>query len=148
MPFSAFNLYELKFFQFALESADITLPKVVRERLIVLSSKKCFVDISSSLLIFSLPARSQRFSFAHFSIPLASTLSVSTKIWNIEWDQEESMLALVDHLIRFHSPLFNKAKQSHVDKTTYSVNPSTYIPLNYSSHMFKGFFVWVSCNKS
>lgn len=80
MPFSAFNLYELKFFQFALESADITLPKVVSERLIVLSSKKCFVDISSSLLIFSLPARSQRFSFAHFSIPLASTLSVSTKI--------------------------------------------------------------------
>lgn len=113
------------YFRHYLQRDEITFPKVVSERLIVLSSNKCFAFISSSLLIFSDPAKSHRFSFALLSIPLLSTVSVSTSNWKIEWDLELLMLILVCLVTRFFSPRLSKANQSLAFVTTYSVSPST-----------------------
>ena len=91
------------------DSPDITLPRVDNDRLIVLSSNKCFAPISSSLSIFSDPARSHKLSFAFCNIPLLSTVSVSTSSWNIEWDLELFILILVCLVTLFFSPRFSNA---------------------------------------
>lgn len=68
----------LFWFLWFLERDEMTLPSVVKDKLIVLSSYICDLSISSSLFTFSDPARSQRFSFALLIMPRLSTVSVST----------------------------------------------------------------------
>ena len=94
------------------ESYWITFPRVVRDRLMFLSSSKCFACISSSLLTFSEPAKSPRFSFERFSMPLESTWSVSTSSWNKLCDRDERMFNLVARFTLFLSPLASKRRQS------------------------------------
>jgi len=118
---------------------EITFPKELKLRFIVLSSNKCYWSMCSSFAIFSLPAKSHKFNFPLLSIPRWSALSDSIKSWKIVWDLEEWMLDLVCLVILFFSPLLSKMKQSWALVTTYSLSPSMKIPENLSSLMNSGF---------
>ena len=93
----------------------------------------------SSLCIFSLPAKSHRFSLPLKSRPLESGVSLSTRIWKIVWERDECIFERVCRVILFASPRYKRVKQSYAVVTTYSLYPSTKIPVYLSSLMFNGF---------
>ena len=126
----------------------MTLPSDDKLKLIVLSSSRCCWPMFSSLWIFSLPARSHKFSLPRNSIPLASAVSLSTNTWKMVCDLDEWMLDLVCLVILFCSPRLSKVKQSWALLTTYSLWPSTKIPVYLSSLIFSAFEVSRSWNKS
>ena len=126
----------------------MTLPKVVSERLMFLSSSMCLACISSSLLTFSEPARSPKLSLDLFKFPCLSTYSVSMRSWKRECDLLEFMFILVALFILFLSPLFRSIIQSFSFSITYSDRPSTYMPWYLSSLIYSGFLLCTSWNKS
>ena len=142
------SLYGMCSFYFPYARAEMTLPREERLRLIVFSSLKCAPVMASSLWIFSLPAKSQRLSFPRKSMPRSSAVSLSTNIWKIVWDLEEWMFALVYRVIRLASPRFKRMKQSLTFVTTYSLWPSTKMPVYLSSRIFKALFESLSWNRS
>jgi len=142
------SLYDICDLLFPWARAWITFPRLLKLRLIRLSSSKCSLPMDSSLWIFSDPAKSQRLSFPRKSIPLAFGLLASIKSWKMVWERDEWMFDRVCLVILDCSPRFKRVKQSAAVVTAYSLWPSTNMPACLSSLMFKGFSPFLSCNKS
>lgn len=131
-----------------LDKAATTLPRVERDRLMDLCSSICPAVSFSSICIFSLPARSQRFSFALMSFPLFPGFTLSTTSWNKECDLDEAKLDFVCLVILLCSPLLSRYRQSSGLVITYSLSPSTKVPEYLSSLIVKGLLASLSWNKS
>ena len=129
-------------------SAEMTFPSDDKLKLIYLSSLKWSPVIVSSLWIFSLPAKSHKFNLPLKSMPRSSAVSLSTNIWKIVWDRLEWILDLVYLVILFYSPLFRRMKQSLEFVTTYSLYPSTKMPVCLSSLMLSALLASRSWERS
>lgn len=116
------------FFQVFLASDWTTFPSVLRLRLILLCSYICCSFKISSVMIFSDPARSHRFSLARVNLPFISGFTLSMINQNTECDLDELILDRVYLVTRLHSPRWRRVKQSSELSTTYSVRPSTKTP--------------------
>ena len=77
--------------------------------------------MTSSLWIFSLPAKSHRLSLPLNSIPFELGWFDSISSWKIVWEREEWMFDRVCLVILLASPLFNRVKQSATFVTAYSL---------------------------
>ena len=123
----------------------MTFPRVVWEKLIFFSSLIWPASISSYLFSFSLPARSQRFSFERNILP-CSTLS--NLIWKIVCDRELLWFIRVARVVRLVSPIYIKFRASHWFSTRYSDSPSTWIPKILSSLTYSYRFIYSSARRS
>jgi len=120
-----------------LDSAKITFPKVVKERLIFFNSFNCSSPIAYFLLIFSDPAKSHKLSLPLRKVPSWFWVSISN--WKMVCERELLAFMEVCLMVLFLTPFLSSYIQSSNLVTPNSVSPSTKIPSTFDSWIPKGF---------
>lgn len=92
-----------------LMSSSMLRPKVVKD-LFMFPASVALSPVEPDRLIFSLPAKSKRFSFSLLvsRIPLSWSTSISTVMQNIEWDRLDSAFIRVIAAFRLFDPWANR----------------------------------------
>jgi hypothetical protein len=93
-----------------LDSANITFPRVVRERLMFLSYFSCYYPMAYFLLIFYEPARSHRLSLPLRKVP--SLPWISMRSWKMVWERELLAFMEVCLMVLFLTPFLSSSMQS------------------------------------
>mmetsp|Transcript_6687 Transcript_6687/g.15304 ORF Transcript_6687/g.15304 Transcript_6687/m.15304 type:complete len:210 (-) Transcript_6687:174-803(-) len=119
--------------------AEMHLPSVCRDRLMLFISAMCSSLICCLVFHFSEPARSTRLNLDRndTSPPSSATRLLSTCMVNMEWLREETRFMCVSRMALLSSAIFNRFSVSPTPFTLFSDSPCTYISL-WSSRIDSG----------